>query len=50
MFRKALQDWTLSDGTFIPAGTFFGIASGPMNRDEVRVLFFPIANAGMTPC
>jgi len=33
--RKALKDWTLSDGTLIPAGTFFGIAGDAMNKDEM---------------
>jgi hypothetical protein len=37
MSRKALQDWTLSDGTLIPKGTFIGIASDAMNKDEVRL-------------
>ncbi|KXN83236.1 Ent-kaurene oxidase [Leucoagaricus sp. SymC.cos] len=34
MIRKTLQDWTLSGGTLIPAGTFVGIASDAMNKDE----------------
>jgi len=33
--RKTLKDWTLSDGTLIPAGTFFGIASDAMNKDDI---------------
>ena len=35
MFRKTKKDWSLSDGTVVPAGTFVGVASAPMNRDEV---------------
>jgi hypothetical protein len=38
MHRKVMKDWTLSDGTIIPAGTMVAIASGPMNMDEVRLL------------
>ncbi|KAF9453726.1 cytochrome P450 [Macrolepiota fuliginosa MF-IS2] len=34
MSRKALQDWKLSDGTLIPAGTFVGVASDAMNKEE----------------
>ncbi|KAF5349711.1 hypothetical protein D9756_008946 [Leucocoprinus leucothites] len=34
MNRKALKDWTMSDGTFIPAGTFIGVASAAMGVDE----------------
>ncbi|KAL0579192.1 hypothetical protein V5O48_002814 [Marasmius crinis-equi] len=32
--RKALVDFTLSDGTVIPAGTTVGIAAFPVHRDE----------------
>lgn len=35
MLRKTLKDWTLSDGTVLPAGTYVGVASDPTNRDEV---------------
>jgi hypothetical protein len=34
----ALKDWTMSDGTVIPAGTVLGIANDAMNREEVRGL------------
>ncbi|KAF5349586.1 hypothetical protein D9756_008948 [Leucocoprinus leucothites] len=34
MTRKTLREWRLSDGTIIPAGTFVGVASGAMNKDE----------------
>ncbi|KAJ3556908.1 hypothetical protein NP233_g11870 [Leucocoprinus birnbaumii] len=34
MTRKTLKDWSLSDGTLIPAGTFVGIANDAMNKDE----------------
>ncbi|KAJ3566941.1 hypothetical protein NP233_g6679 [Leucocoprinus birnbaumii] len=34
MMRKTLKDWTLSDGTVIPAGSFVGVASDPMNREK----------------
>ncbi|KAL9712299.1 hypothetical protein Ac2012v2_003533 [Leucoagaricus gongylophorus] len=34
MTRKALKDWTSFDGTFIPAGTFIGVASDAMNKNE----------------
>jgi len=37
MFRKTMKDWSLSDGSVIPAGTVVGVASAPMNRDEVRL-------------
>jgi len=37
MTRKALKDWTSFDGTFIPAGTFIGVASDAMNKDEVSL-------------
>jgi hypothetical protein len=38
MRRKTLKDWTLSDGTLIPAGTFVGVASDAMNKEEVAIL------------
>lgn len=44
MFRKAKKDWLLSDGTVIPAGTFVGVASAPMNRDEVCLVTGRIIN------
>lgn len=46
MIHKVLRDWTLSDGTLIPAGTIIGMASDAMNKDEVRVttLYKPIAD------
>lgn len=34
MLRKTLKDWTLSDGTVIPTGSFVGVASDPMNREK----------------
>ncbi|KAF5349477.1 hypothetical protein D9756_008934 [Leucocoprinus leucothites] len=34
MLRKAKKDWTLSNGTVIPAGAFVGIASHPMHQEE----------------
>lgn len=34
MTRKALKDWTLSDGTLIPTGTFVAIANDAMNKDD----------------
>lgn len=39
--RKTLQDWRLSDGTLIPAGTRVGVASGAMNKEEVETLHPP---------
>lgn len=33
MTRKALKDFTLSDGTFIPAGTFISAASYATHHD-----------------
>lgn len=35
MTRKVLKDWTMSDGSVIPAGTFLGVAAGAMSRAEV---------------
>ncbi len=37
MLRKVLKDWTLSDGTVIPAGQYVGVPSGPMNKEEVPI-------------
>jgi hypothetical protein len=37
MVRKALQDWTMSDGTFIPRGTFLGVAVAAMDTAEVYI-------------
>lgn len=34
--RKAVKDWTMSDGTIIPAGTLLGVATGAMNTSEVN--------------
>jgi Cytochrome P450 len=34
MERKALKDFTFSDGTFIPKGTHVAAVSGPVNMDE----------------
>lgn len=36
MTRKTLKDWTLSDGTTLPAGTYIGIAADAMSKSEVR--------------
>lgn len=38
MFRKAVKDWTLSDGTVIPAGTSLSVASVPMHLEKVGLL------------
>lgn len=35
MSRKTVKDWTLSDGTMLPAGTFIGVASDAMSTSEV---------------
>jgi cytochrome P450 len=32
--RKALKDFTFSDGTFIPKGTMIGVASESLHHDE----------------
>ena len=32
--RKALKDFTFSDGTFIPKGTMIGVASQCLHHDE----------------
>ena len=32
--RKALKDFTFSDGTFIPKGTLIGVASRGLHHDE----------------
>ena len=34
MTRKALKDFTFSDGTFIPAGVFVSAAATPTHFDE----------------
>jgi hypothetical protein len=34
-----MKDFTLSDGTVLPAGTEICLASGPMNTDEVCIAF-----------
>jgi hypothetical protein len=34
MERKAMKDFTFSDGTFIPKGTHVGAIAGPVNVDE----------------
>jgi cytochrome P450 len=34
MVRRAMQDFTFSDGTFIPEGTFVGVAVLPTHHDE----------------
>jgi cytochrome P450 len=35
MSRKTLRDWTLSDGTLLPAGTLIGIAADAMSTSEL---------------
>lgn len=40
MVNKVLQDWTLSDGTLIPAGTIVAVANDAMHKDEVRAVAF----------
>lgn len=34
IFRVAVQDFTFSDGTFIPEGTFVAVAAREMHTDE----------------
>ena len=34
MQRKAMKDFTFSDGTFIPEGTIVAVIHGPVNMDE----------------
>ncbi|KAF9453725.1 cytochrome P450 [Macrolepiota fuliginosa MF-IS2] len=34
MVRKTIADWTLSDGTTIPAGTYVGVATDAMGKSE----------------
>ncbi|THG96485.1 hypothetical protein EW026_g5347 [Hermanssonia centrifuga] len=34
MSRLAMQDFTFSDGTFVPKGSLVSAASGPMHQDE----------------
>jgi len=34
MPRRAVKDYTFSDGTFIPRGTFLSVPSTPMHRDN----------------
>ena len=36
IFRQALKDVTLLDGTFIPEGTIVSIASNAMHRDDAH--------------
>ena len=35
MERKALKDFTFSDGTFIPKGTFLAALARPVHVDEI---------------
>jgi hypothetical protein len=42
MFRRVMKDFTLSDGTVLPAGTEICFANGPMNKDEVRIAFYHV--------
>ena len=32
--RKAMKDFTFSDGTFIPKGTMIGVATRSLHHDE----------------
>ncbi|EGO05393.1 hypothetical protein SERLA73DRAFT_174534 [Serpula lacrymans var. lacrymans S7.3] len=34
MLRKAVKDFTLADGTFIPAGTMIAVATSPTHHDK----------------
>jgi len=34
MERKAMKDFTFSDGTLIPKGTHVAVIAGPVNMDE----------------
>ena len=34
MTRKAMKDFTFSDGTFIPKGTIIGVPTGSLHHDE----------------
>ncbi len=34
MTRLAMQDFTFSDGTFVPKGSLVSAAAGPMHQDE----------------
>ncbi|PSS38083.1 hypothetical protein PHLCEN_2v63 [Hermanssonia centrifuga] len=34
MTRLAMQDFTFSDGTFVPKGSLVSVAAGPMHQDE----------------
>ncbi len=43
MTRKTLKDWTLSDGTLLPAGTFLGVAGDAMNKEEVAIVIPTLA-------
>lgn len=36
MNRVALQDYTFSDGTYIPKGTMVSAAAHPIHRDDER--------------
>jgi len=39
MSRKTLKDWTLSDGTHIPADNMIAVATGAMHKDEVGISY-----------
>ena len=41
MFRVAMKDYTFSDGTFVPKGTFIAVASRAIHMDES---IYPRAN------
>lgn len=35
--RKAIKDFTFSDGTTVPAGTFVSVATHSAHFDDVRI-------------
>jgi hypothetical protein len=48
MSRKTLKDWTLSDGTLLPAGTLIGIAADAMSTSEVCFMHYVLLD--LIPC
>jgi len=42
MIRKALKDFAFSDGTFVPSGSWLGVAGYPTHHYEVSIARGPL--------